>query len=245
MDKILYMNVWMPANMAAACESLRECAGGRFGAIMGYVPANAKAWMKLPKYDATFISRFSTERLYARRLEALDTITLPMLADGIAKDAMLSTMTAEALEELFVARVTDLRASLLRERADTAAHREGQARTHVTVCEGVRIHLVTEKGEDGLKYPVLAEDGNPIADCIRVHAIEQSRTYAVKGERKHVNSGAPVRLSNIIKGMVNKRSVGFVSYSLRDNFDSLRIGGEVLETEDLYTPSPLAEVDQD
>jgi hypothetical protein len=221
---------WITMGMLEAIYVLAECAGGRFAAIMGYTPVG-KDWTVTPVYDATFTSRFDTAKLYARKLEALQAITFEDVADAIAKQPKLSALEPAELLELFNARKAMEVASLLRTREDTAAHREGQARCHATVEDGlpngVRVHYVTQKGADGLMHPVL-RDGLPIAESIRVHALEQSRTYRQAGVRKVVNSGAPVLMGNAISTLLNKRSVGITSFTLRDNYEALRIDGATL-----------------
>lgn len=221
---------WCTLALASVLDTLRECAGGRFAAIIGYVPVG-KDWIEAPVYDATFTSRFDTQKLYQRKLEALQAITFADVAEAIAKEPKLSALDTDTLESIFNTRKAMEVASLLRTREDTAAHREGQARCHATVEDGlphgVRVHYVTEKGADGLMYPVL-KDGLPIAESIRVHALEQSRTYRKQGTRKVVNSGAPVLMGNAIASLTNKRSVGLTSFTLRDNFEALRIDGETI-----------------
>lgn len=226
------------AAIIAAVETLLSCAGGRFAAIMGYRPVG-KDWVTVPKYDATVLTRFSTERLYERKLAALDAITFDMLADAIAADPMLSKMDDAALREVFTLRKAMERDSLTRTRVDTQAHRDGQERCHATLAAGVRVHYLTAKADDGLMYPIL-RDGLPVADCVRLSVIEQSRRYIVKGVRKIVNSGAPVRMGNAIASLLNKRSVSITSLSLRDNFDALSIDGRTVEPDDdsVYTPAP-------
>jgi hypothetical protein len=76
-------------------------------------------------------------------------------------------------------------------------------------------------------HPVL-RDGAPIAESLRVHALEQSRKYHQDGVRKVVNSGASVRMGKAIASLLNRRSVGMTSFTLRDNYDELRIDGELL-----------------
>lgn len=232
---------WTTAALLSTLETLAECVAGRFAAIMGYVPVG-KDWTVVPKYDATFTSRFDTSKLYDRKRKALEGITLEMLTDAIAKEPKLSTLSHDALVELFALRKSLMLQSLDGTREDTESMREGQARCHATVEQGlpagVRVHYVTEKGADGLMHPVL-RDGAPIAESLRLHAIEQSRRYIVRGERRKVNSGAPVLMSNAIANLLNKRSVGITSFTLRDNFDAVKVDGNTLVNDDeLYTPAP-------
>jgi len=224
------LGFWITAAMLGALDVLRECAGGRFAAVLGYVPVG-KDWIEAPVYDATFTSRINIANLYQRKLEALEGIAFADVAEAIARTPKLAALDTDTLASIFAARKASEIASLLGERPDTEAHRDGQARCHATVADGlphgVRIHYVTAKGADGLMHPVL-RDGLPIAESIRLSVLEQSRTYRKQGVRKTVNSGAPVLMGNAIRSLLNKRSVGITSLTLRDNFEALRIDGETI-----------------
>lgn len=238
---------WTTAAILSTLETLAECVAGRFAAIMGYVPVG-KDWTVAPKYDATFTSRFDTRKLYQRKRMALEGITFDMLAEAIAKEPKLSALSHDELVELFTLRKNLMLQSLDGTREDTESLREGQARCHATVEQGlpagVRVHYQTIKGADGLMHPVLRE-GAPIAESVRLHAIVQSRRYIVKGARRKVNSGAPVLMSNAIASLLNKRSVGITSFTLRDNFDAVKVDGHTITNDDdLYTPA-LADGDDD
>lgn len=227
--------------LLSVLDTLAQCTAGRFAAIMGYVPVSSKDWNIVPKYDATFTSRFDTLKLYQRKRMALEAITLEMLADAIAKEPKLSELSHDALVELFSLRKGLMLQSLDGTREDTEAHREGQARCHATAADGlptgVRVHFHTVKGDDGLMHPVLV-DGMPVAESIRLHAIVQSKRYTVKGERRKVNSGAPVLMSNAISSLLNRRSVSIASFTLRDNFDAVKVDGHTISNDDeLYTPA--------
>lgn len=218
------------AMLLSVLDTLAQCAGGRFAAVLGYVPVG-KDWIVAPCYDATFTSRFDTAKLYQRKLEALHAIRFSDVIPAINECDKLVELGPAALLELFNARKAMEVASLERTREDTAAHREGQARCHATVDDGlpngVRVHYVTAKGDDGLMHPVL-HDGLPVAESIRIHALEQSRVYRKQGVRKTVNSGAPVLMGNAIASLLNKRSVGLTSFTLRDNFEAVRIDGATI-----------------
>lgn len=168
------------ASLLSVLDTLAQCVAGRFAAILGYVPVG-KDYVKVPKYDATFTSRFDTLKLYQRKRMALESITLEMLADAIAKEPKLASLEHDALVELFTLRKSLMLQSLDGTREDTAPMREGQARCHATVEDGlpagVRVHYVTAKGDDGLMYPVL-HNGAPVAESVRLHA--SSRASARK-----------------------------------------------------------------
>lgn len=232
---------WTTGALLSTLETLAQCVAGRFAAVMGYVPVSSKDWLTVPKYDATFTSRFDTLKLYQRKRMALEGITFDMLADAIAKEPKLSELSHDALVTLFTLRKSLMLASLDGTREDTESMREGQARCHATVEQGlpagVRVHYQTVKGDDGLMHPVL-HNGAPIAESIRLHAIVQSRRYIVKGERRKVNSGPAVLMSNAIASLLNKRSVSIASFTLRDNFEAVKVDGRTLTNDDeLYTPA--------
>jgi hypothetical protein len=105
------------ASLLSVLETLAECVAGRFAAIMGYVPVSSKDWNIVPKYDATFTSRFDTLKLYQRKRMALEGITFDMLAEAIAREPKLSALSHDALVALFTLR-KDLKAC---ERAKPAA----------------------------------------------------------------------------------------------------------------------------
>lgn len=227
------LGFWVTMALANVLDVLRECGAGRFAAVLGYVPVG-KDWIEAPCYDATFTSRVNVANLYARKLAALEGICFGDLAEAIARTPKLATLDSDTLAGIFAARKASEIASLLGERPDTEAHREGQARCHATVADGlphgVRVHYVTAKGSDGLMYPVL-RDGLPVAESIRLTVLEQSRTYRKQGVRKVVNSGAPVLMGNAIRSLLNKRSVGLTSLTLRDNFEAVRIDGHTIAPE--------------
>jgi hypothetical protein len=216
-------------SIAKAIETLQDCVGGRFASIIGYIPLS-RDWVDPPCYDVTFTSRFSTEKLYERKLEALKSLKFEDIDPSNIK-GKLAELSREALRDLFYARRELEIASLLHTRVDTAAHREGQARCHATVEDGlphgVRVHYKTQKGNDGLMYPILIE-GKPVAESIRINAIEQSRVYRKKGIRRTVNSGLSRLMGDLITSLLNKRSVIIKSFTLKDNFEELRIDKNII-----------------
>ena len=64
--------------------------------------------------------------------------------------------------------------------------------------------------------------------------LENSKTVRVAGVRKVVNSGAPVLMTNAIESLLNDRSVGLRTLSLKEgNFERLVIDNEVVLREDV------------
>ncbi len=97
----------------------------------------------------------------------------------------------------------------------------------------MKIHYVTAKGADGLKYPVLT-DGSPTVDSIMIHYLENARTVREEGEYKTVNSGIPVRMGNAINSVINKRSVVLKMLTLKEgNFERIVMDNNVILNEDV------------
>jgi hypothetical protein len=222
-----------------AMEMLKLAGNGGFASAIGYKPTTD--YVVIPTVNLQFISKFSTVRLYDRRDAALAAVAFNDLDLSEPKLAALSKADALAqFTECMAKMVASHRATRNGERED--AHRQGYDRNHIPVCNGVVLHLVTEKGADGLKHPVLAADGNPTVDCIRLYALVIGRVETVKGEKKKVNSGCKVLMDKAIeKAWANKMDekhgkkhgkLSMISLSLRsDNHDHIKIGGEVLDAE--------------
>jgi hypothetical protein len=82
-------------------------------------------------------------------------------------------------------------------------------------------------------HPVL-DNGFPTVASIMITYLENSKTVRVAGVRKVVNSGAPVLMTNAIESLLNDRSVGLRTLSLKEsNFERLVIDNEVVLREDV------------
>jgi len=139
-------------------------------------------------------------------------------------------MILKDLIELFNVRKENLVDSLKRtldgERDD--AHREALDRCYAHIGD-VKVHLDTEK-VNGLMQPVVDSDGDVRVKNVMVKYLELNVKTRKEGKRKVVNSGAPVRMTNLIESCLNKRSVGFRTLSLKeDNFEEFKIDKRVIE----------------
>jgi hypothetical protein len=231
-------DVWVTPAQAEALDSLTNVSGGQCAALHGYIPSTG--YIERPVVDIQMITRFSRDKLYRRKIAALETISFADVQNDIAKEPKLATLSVEKQNSLFEERkamiLNSLNKTLEGDRSD--AHRQGHDRCYAHFAEGVKVHLVTEKGSDGLMHPVLL-NGLPIAKSIMVPYLELSRKVVKEGERKVVNSGPAVLMGKAIEKQLNQRSVGFRTASLKeDNFEKLVISHMELLPEDV-SPSVL------
>lgn len=213
------------AEQADAIEALAVLRKGGIGVVHGYVPASN--WAVRPVQDITFISRFSTAKLYERKIDALKNIQFGDVASHIASEPKLKALSVERAMEIFEQRremeISSMERTIIdKDRSD--AHRQGHDRCYIQFGDGIKVNLVTEKNpSDGLKYPVLT-NGVPRIASIMVSALFLQTRTVTEGKRKVVNSGAPVLMSNAIARVLNSRSVGLKMLSLKDdNFASMKI----------------------
>lgn len=217
-------HVRVTAEQAQAIEAMTNTRKGGCASVVGYKPSSN--YKKSPTQDIQLISHFSVRNLYKRRLQALKGIRfedLPM--DKIMEDEKLSELDIRSLVKLFNERkgqmIHSLEKSLDGDRDD--AHRQAHDRCYAHIGD-VKVHLKTEKDSNGVKQPVTDEDGYVYCDSIMVPYLELNVKEREAGERKVVNSGAPVRMSNMIESCLNKRSVRFKTLSLKeDNFEAFHI----------------------
>lgn len=225
--------VWATSQQAESIQALAQTRKGGFARIYGYKPTSD--YVVPPVQDIVMVTRFSVEKLYQRKKNALQSITFEDVKPNIQKEPKLSQLTEPEQIKIFNERlagaIASLEKSLSGDRSD--AHRQGHDRCYLQLAEGVKVNYVTEKGADGLMYPVLT-DGFPTVASILINYLENSKVTRVDGERKVVNSGAPVLMSNAIEQLLNKRSVGIKTVSLKeDNFERLVIDNEVVLCEDV------------
>jgi hypothetical protein len=207
----------------AALAILKDTRKGGVASVQGYVPTSG--WIDRPVQNIQFISRISTERLYRRHVAALTALSYGDIADTIAKDSKLAAMSHTDLVTLFETRrdseVASKEKTLSGDRS--GAHRAGHDRCYIAVDTGIKVNLVTEKDKDGIKQPVL-NNGFPMVATIMVSAFFLKVKTVKEGTRKEVKSGAPVRMSNIIKSVLNQPGLNLRMLSLKtDNFDLLTI----------------------
>jgi hypothetical protein len=211
------------SKQAETIESLLDSNGGGFATVHGYVSTSKR--VKPETSDMSFLSRFSTERLYRRKIEALEKMTLADIMDSVKANPKLSSLDNPTLVDLFHERkqkeIDSLNKTLDGDRSDN--YRQSHDRNYLTLGAGVKVHFLTEK-VDGQTQPVLF-NGLPMVESIMVSAIVVSKRVLNEGEYKTVNSGRAVLISNAIASKLPK-STKMITLSLKDeNFQSLSLGG--------------------
>jgi len=207
-------------------ETMALLRNGGFASVIGYKPTTG--YVTIPTVNIQFISKFSTLKLYDRRLAALQQVAF---ADLVITAPKLVAMEKNAQHSLFHDCVAAMIGSMMKtkdgDRSD--AHRQAHDTFYVNRCEGVKCHLRTEKSK-GETHLILAEDGNPIVDSIMLSIIEIGRKVIVEGQYKVVNSGEKVLMDNAIDKVIGKRSLSYKALSLKeDNHECVRMGGEVFD----------------
>lgn len=221
------------ARQANTIQTLLECQKGGFAKVRGYVATSGRVSPETA--DMTVLTRFSTERLYKRKMKALQEMTLDDIKDQILKNVKVSALPFADLNKAFEDRKASEVASMqktldgVRDDARRAAH----DRNYVSIGDGVKVHFVSEKNADGIKVPVLNSDGIPTVESIMLTVVEIAKTVLVEGEYKKVNSGVPVLISNAMHAKLPK-STKIKTLSLKsDNFESLVIDGETVLPKDI------------
>jgi hypothetical protein len=214
------------ARQAAVLESLMDTNGGGFATVKGYVSGTGY------KADINFISRFSTAKLYERRIEALEALTLGDIMDILKESDKIKGLSVAdlntAFEERKAVEIASLKKTLEGDRDDN--RRASNDRNYVTLTNGVKVNFVTELNKDDKQtYPVLdKETGLPMVGSIMLNIIEVSRNVIEEVALKPVNSGVPVLISNAMKAVLPKTTqIKNLSFN-EHNFESLSIGNAKL-----------------
>ena len=216
---------------AKAIEELSHARRGGCASVIGYRPTSN--WITAPVHDIQLIAKISIKNLYRRRLKALEEIQYGDIAVKVAADEKFGELSAASCVEIFNKRKEMLMTQITRNLEDKPknAHQEAHERCYAYIGD-VKVHLITEK-VDGRMEPVIV-DGTVACSSILIPYLELNVTEKQAGERKVVNSGAPVRMGKFIEGVLNQRSVGLKQLSLKeDNFTEFRIDRKSFLPEDV------------
>jgi hypothetical protein len=198
-----------------------------FGAIHSYIPTTD--YVESPIQDEQFCAKFNLETYYRKINEAIRALTVADLdlSKWVPSKGRDACDNAEDQLDLCKAKLMERNIKTLNGHRDDA-HRKGHDECHVNVCHGVKVHLVTEKNAEGLKRPVIADNGFPTADCIRVSGLSVRKITVKQGVRKVKKSGSKVLMDNAINKAISSTICRYKSYSLRENFAQVTIGGETI-----------------
>lgn len=221
--------VWMSPSQANLIEVLEHCNKGGAAGIHDYVSTSKRVTPETADYQV--ITRFNYGRLLKRKLIALEGIELEDVNLDIIPDAKLKGKTRN---EWFAIAKAELVASaqktLDNDRSDS--RRQGHDRCYEQFADGVKVHFLTEK-VDGIMQPVLM-DGHPQVDSVMLSILTLNKTVTKEGEYTVVNSGAKVLAKNAISKVLNDRSVGIRTLSLKaGNFSRLTIDHNVVISDDI------------
>jgi len=218
---------------AKTLDALKGIQHGGIGTIHGYISESGR--VKPEKADIQFITAFSVERLYQRKIKALTHLD----PSGVLKKARevpkLSELSDDELVVLMEKRrdmeLASLQKTLDGDRSD--ARRQAHDTFYVPICRGVKVHLKTFKNANKeTELEMVA--GLPVADSIMVMMIEIRRKVIEPGEYKTVNSGPAVLMSNVIKSTINQKSISMKTLSLKEGkFDSLVVSRKEILPEDV------------
>lgn len=222
------------ARQSAAINTLLETQKGGFARVNGYTTSPKKKGEVGETYNMSFLSRFSLENLYKRKIAALEKLTYADVAADFAKVPKLAKLTVTEAIAAFDTRkakeIASMQKTLDGVRDD--ARRQSHDRNYASIGAGIKVHFVTEKDNDGLTYPVIAENGLPTVKNIMVSAIEVSRQVLKEGVYFGVDSGVDKLIGNLLESKLPK-STKIKTLSLGDNFESLQIDGEAVLPKDV------------
>lgn len=219
---------------AETLDQLSTIQRGGIGTVHGYVSTTGRVEPEIA--DIQFITAFSLERLYQRKIAALQGISLNEVLDVAQNDPKLSALSEAELSDLFEQRrnmeIASMQKTLDGDRS--GAHRQAHDTFYIQVAPGIKVHLHTFKNERSGETELELVGGKPVAKSIMVSIIEISRNVVKEGQYKVVNSGAPVRMSNAISRAINTRSTSMKTLSLKDdNFDRLVVSRKEFLPEDV------------
>lgn len=217
--------VWMTPSQADVLELLEHCNAGGVAGIHGYISTSNRVKPETANYQV--ITRFNYGRLLERQVIQVENVQFEDVNLDIIPDSKLKGKSRKQwFDEAKAALIASAKKTLEGNRDD--ARRQGHDRCYVSFADGVKAHLLTEKRQDGLMYPVLT-DGHPTVESIKLSVLVLNKTVVEPGEYKVVNSGALVLAKNAINRVLNQRSIGIKTLSLKaGNFDKLTIDKNVV-----------------
>lgn len=233
---------------ADTIERLKEIIAGGIGTVHGYVSTSERVTPEVA--DIQFITNFSVERLYERKIAALNELTYDDVAQYVASSPKVQALTEAERIDLFNKRremeIASMQKTLSGDRSDN--YRQAHDRVYCHVAKGLKVHFHTfdepYTDVDGKKkkraMPELV-GGLPVAKSVNLMVLVLNKTVIEAGEYIKRDSGAPVLISKAIQRGLNSRSVGLKSLSLKeDNFTSLVVSRKTFLAEEFkHIPADL------
>ena len=220
--------VWINEKLTSTLEVLGGIVKGGFATIKGYVATSGRAEPETA--DVTFTSAFSTENLYNKEVALLSALTLEEVNTSKVEEKMITTKKKLTMAEQFdiciEKKIASLEKTLSGDR--TGAHRQAHDTFYAVSSIGVKCHLSTTKGADGMELVLV--NGFPIVNSIQVSCLDVSKRVSIAGVYKKVNSGPKVLMDRAIEKAL--RAKGLRQFKTRrlsaERFTSLAISKEVI-----------------
>ena len=225
---------------ADTIEKLKTIIAGGIGTVHGYMSTSERIVPEVS--DMQFITNFSIQRLYERKIAALRELTFEDIKDFIPDVPKVQVLSEAERIDLFNDRrekeIASMEKTLDGDRSDN--YRQAHDRVYCHVDKGLKVHFHTVK-EDYIdavgkkkkrSVPELI-GGLPVAKSINLMVLVLNKTVIQKGEYVKRDSGAPVLIGNAIQRGLNSRSVSVKSLSLQeDNFSSLVVSRKTFLAEE-------------
>lgn len=221
--------VWMSNSEANLVEVLEHCNAGGVAGIHDYVSTSRRITPEVADFQV--ITRYNYGRLLERALIQVNEVEFADCNLDVIPDVKLKGKTRREWFDIAKGElIASAQKTLDNDRSD--ARRQGHDRCYVPFADGVKAHLLTEK-VDGIMQPVLT-DGFPTVESIKLSVLVLNKVVKTKGEYKPVNSGAKVLAKNAINKVLNQRSIGVRTLSLKaGNFSKLTIDRNVVISDDI------------
>lgn len=222
---------------ADAIEKLMKAHG--FAAIHEYQPStNWKVQPVQTIYNCNVGIKIS--RLYKAQIEALKAVKFEDLdlSDWIADKGRDACGNAKDQFDLCIGKLIESKAKLFRTQVDIEAedaHRKGHFHNYITIHNSIKVNLVNEKNDEGVKRPVLADNGHPTVETILIPYTSATTKTLQEGVKKApANSGSKVRMDKAIeKTLDDKLKLKMVSLK-EGNFKKVAVMGQEITEAELY-----------
>lgn len=226
---------WATQKQINTLNTLDQTIKGGFATVHGYMPTSN--YINPPTVNINFISRFSSEKLYARKMKALQDVKF---SDLTITDPKLTALSTTEQQTLFHSCVTKMLESMQKtlngDRSDN--YRQAHDTFYGKSSMGVKVHFQTTK--NGKETILTLLEGLPIVDSIMLSVIEIGRKVITEGTYKTVNSGPKVLMDNAINKAIKSKTISMKTISLKSgNHTDVTIGGELIQPEKLLEVEAL------